>query len=222
MKTVGRTPIVVAVALVALGLGALTLWGRGGEGDGTPADREAAPAGREEAGSPPSGGGDALDATGVHRGAAAADGRGDGGGEGAGAAGAAPARGSGTSSPPAAADAPLPSATDWGGADPAGYPMALEGASRGIDTAMGPGWSPEQEARQWLEPLETDLRDARPLTPDRYRAVIAEHREDAIDVLQRAAEIADLRGPDAGMAFLDEYNRRLDTYRQETREGRSP
>jgi hypothetical protein len=117
---------------------------------------------------------------------------------------------------------PPPSAGDWQGVDPGAYPMAVKGAGMGIDTGMDRGWSPEQEARQWFEPMDTALRAARPLTAEVYRTILSEHRDAATDVLKRAGEIADLRGPDAGMAFLDEYNGLIEPYREQAHGGQTP
>jgi len=99
-----------------------------------------------------------------------------------------------------------------GGAD---TPMAAKGRSLGIDTDMDEDWAPQSEAAQWFEPLDTAFEAASPLTPDAFNGILGDYRETTIDVFKRSGEIADAKGADVGMAFLEEWNSLVDDYKRE-------
>ena len=98
-------------------------------------------------------------------------------------------------------------------------PMAAKGAAEGIGTTIDRSWFPEKEAAEWFAPLERDFQDARPLTPERYKEVLADHHERIGDVLKRSAEIGDTSNPDDGMQFLEAWNELVDSYKAEAHGG---
>lgn len=95
------------------------------------------------------------------------------------------------------------------------WPMEAAGAARGIDTTMDADWSPQSEAQGWFSALDDAFVAARPLSPQSYREIMHEHQGTVTDVLKRAAEIADEKGQEEGMAFLEEWNAQVEQYKQE-------
>jgi len=118
-------------------------------------------------------------------------------------------------------DGSRPDAESSGSDVAADMPMAARGRSLGIDTDMDEDWAPESEAAQWFEPLDAALGTASPLTPDAFNSIMGEYRDTTIDVFKRSGEIAEAKGPDAGMEFLEEWNSLVEDYKREAY-GRPP
>lgn len=110
---------------------------------------------------------------------------------------------------------PSPATSLSAGAATDSTPMAVKGRSLGIDTDMDDDWAPESEAAQWFDSLDAALDGASPLDPDSFSRIMGDHRETTIDVFKRSGEIAEAKGPDAGLDFLDEWNALVEDYKRE-------
>lgn len=82
-------------------------------------------------------------------------------------------------------------------------------------------YDPSVEARQRFNAMELDLLAAAPLTPESWRSVTAEHREELKGIFKRSKALTDAGHADEARALIEEWNELQGKYQAQAY-GRAP
>ncbi len=81
------------------------------------------------------------------------------------------------------------------------------------------GWTPYNEAQRIFEPLRKALEEVEPLTPQKFKEVVRDHRDQGMEVLKEAAAVSKAGYPQEGQELIQAWSTLYRTYSKKARTG---